>query len=970
MRQYINKLASEGKTASTIEAAFEEEATAPADDEVSLLSYEDEDALGEELDTFDVMEGSAQSIGSIERGSSRSGSMKVVDLESSQALPEEFAEKNERVLGRREHTLSVSPVVDPTSDPAQQQPKSSPQSKGFSMLSALTTSPSSPLVTVKPQAQLPSVAAGAKPAARRDGAKSLPEDSKGAKGTSSAQALSDRISGWRDALPSPTATMASSKHHKTVDRDVLESSYDSDTMPEDLALSVDSRGAKAEQYMGPGELIDAKNETLMGLQRQKAWSFAKNAQLQREVDVLQQQLQQIEALERSMDLPQIQQGKGTAQFMPARGGTLGGPNASGGIVNNGGVVGRNWAAEAPPRRVGGPRVVEANTNTVRRGPRDRDIAGGNERVLPSNNSGSTFGANGMDDNAASPGLRSGQALSIGLGGAGPRRGPRRRPVASNDAPNDSDDSAPGGSQQHSTHRSSRAEAWRTENTNVNNNSSSAIGTSNGRNRSDSDNEIGGYLQHTSIKKASLSQANNNNTSAHVEEPEEIAVPRRHIPRQRPRQEPSVQVSPSHPEQLIQSSKNSGSKALRGARRLTDEPVSEQTSYQPSQGAQRAIASASELPTIRNTNANSADLLQAMQSDQDDNSIDDQQEMRRRQGKNVLKNANRRRRHTMDEMAAAGSSSAATLQNLPESSSAMAADHPIKASLDIEHQLSAPPQGSAAGARIGNTNRPRIRQPPTGLLDGLSAASVPSASLDYSEESEREESKGNAPSVPRTQKPGRVPAGRRSSAENAQQLKEQKLKAQRAEKALQREDRRRVEKERQAAQEMEEEAFFTGSNPWTRALDNGWTEVELLLQRPIEREEDLLYAVAAAEAGMMFTDQLNSTAKTLGVLRGALSRWLLPYDSSTRLDEQASTPHSVIDNMPDEFRGKLTERQIHYLVAGANSVRKLVRIKIADDNDLEQARQALKTAIAFFKQLQEAAQQSNITPFALLEQRIR
>ena len=49
-------------------------------------------------------------------------------------------------------------------------------------------------------------------------------------------------------------------------------------------------------------------------------------------------------------------------------------------------------------------------------------------------------------------------------------------------------------------------------------------------------------------------------------------------------------------------------------------------------------------------------------------------------------------------------------------------------------------------------------------------------------------------------------------------------------------------------------------------------------------------------------------------------------------------------MPDDFRGKLTERQVHYLVAGANSIRKLVRIKIADDNDLEQAKEALKTAI--------------------------
>lgn len=112
--------------------------------------------------------------------------------------------------------------------------------------------------------------------------------------------------------------------------------------------------------------------------------------------------------------------------------------------------------------------------------------------------------------------------------------------------------------------------------------------------------------------------------------------------------------------------------------------------------------------------------------------------------------------------------------------------------------------------------------------------------------------------------------------------------------------------------------------------------------------------------------MNTYAKTLQVLRGALSRWLLPYDNNTRIETQCSTPHSVVENMPDEFRGKLTERQVHYLVAGANEVRKLVRIKIADDNDLEQARQALKTTDAFFKKLYMRAKQLEMSPFDLLK----
>lgn len=114
-------------------------------------------------------------------------------------------------------------------------------------------------------------------------------------------------------------------------------------------------------------------------------------------------------------------------------------------------------------------------------------------------------------------------------------------------------------------------------------------------------------------------------------------------------------------------------------------------------------------------------------------------------------------------------------------------------------------------------------------------------------------------------------------------------------------------------------------------------------------------------------QMNSLAKSLRVLRGTLSRWLLPFDNNTRIESQCSTPHSVLNSMPVEFHGKLSERQVHYLVAGANGVRKLVRIKIADDNDLEQARKALQTTDSFFKKLYARAAELQLTPFELLKQ---
>ncbi len=80
------------------------------------------------------------------------------------------------------------------------------------------------------------------------------------------------------------------------------------------------------------------------------------------------------------------------------------------------------------------------------------------------------------------------------------------------------------------------------------------------------------------------------------------------------------------------------------------------------------------------------------------------------------------------------------------------------------------------------------------------------------------------------------------------------------------------------------------NYWTAELDSMWTETSLLLRVPITNAEDLIYVEASAEAGLLFMSELDDVAKSLNILRGTLSRWLLPYDQNTRLDEQSSTPH--------------------------------------------------------------------------------
>ena len=81
--------------------------------------------------------------------------------------------------------------------------------------------------------------------------------------------------------------------------------------------------------------------------------------------------------------------------------------------------------------------------------------------------------------------------------------------------------------------------------------------------------------------------------------------------------------------------------------------------------------------------------------------------------------------------------------------------------------------------------------------------------------------------------------------------------------------------------------------WTQELDSMWIETSLLLRVPIANAEDLIFVEASAEAGLLFMSELDDVARSLNILRGTLSRWLLPYDQNTRLDEQSSTPHRYL-----------------------------------------------------------------------------
>lgn len=73
-----------------------------------------------------------------------------------------------------------------------------------------------------------------------------------------------------------------------------------------------------------------------------------------------------------------------------------------------------------------------------------------------------------------------------------------------------------------------------------------------------------------------------------------------------------------------------------------------------------------------------------------------------------------------------------------------------------------------------------------------------------------------------------------------------------------------------------------------------------------------------------------------MLKGQLSRWLLPFNTNTSVEEQqAATPRELQDSLQASSTssvingvGVLSEEEARYLTDGARKVRQLVRVNLA------------------------------------------
>ena len=147
------------------------------------------------------------------------------------------------------------------------------------------------------------------------------------------------------------------------------------------------------------------------------------------------------------------------------------------------------------------------------------------------------------------------------------------------------------------------------------------------------------------------------------------------------------------------------------------------------------------------------------------------------------------------------------------------------------------------------------------------------------------------------------------------------------------------------------------------LSNKWGELMFLLRKPINSSDTLKSTWQSAMNGVKFLQELQETANDLGVQQGTLSRWLLPFDNQTSLADQAATAPPL---GASDLDGLMSHAQRRRLVSEAVGLRSLIRVKIADNADLEQASASVSAIDTFMYRVKQTAQAMNMEPYTLFQ----
>ena len=124
-----------------------------------------------------------------------------------------------------------------------------------------------------------------------------------------------------------------------------------------------------------------------------------------------------------------------------------------------------------------------------------------------------------------------------------------------------------------------------------------------------------------------------------------------------------------------------------------------------------------------------------------------------------------------------------------------------------------------------------------------------------------------------------------------------------------------------------------------AMQGQWVEVECLLRVQLRSEEALEKAKLRVSESLAFDGSLGKRAAASGKLKGTVFQALLAKADGSAGATSASV--GLTECSEEDWDG---------LAKGADALRKLVRIKVQDDNDLKAANGALTSCAEFFATL--------------------
>jgi hypothetical protein len=145
------------------------------------------------------------------------------------------------------------------------------------------------------------------------------------------------------------------------------------------------------------------------------------------------------------------------------------------------------------------------------------------------------------------------------------------------------------------------------------------------------------------------------------------------------------------------------------------------------------------------------------------------------------------------------------------------------------------------------------------------------------------------------------------------------------------------------------------------------EAKLVLQSVPRSQEDWDVMNDTIRAAPAFFQSLASTSKQMAIARGALIRQVLPFDESTSSNDQASTgfDSGLAELVTSGEKHGVSTQVMVDLRARALEIRKLIRVKMADEADLDQAIQAVAIVEKFCDMITERSHLEGVPPIEIV-----